>query len=343
LNGARVPDVSPGADPLGRARLRVLLVSVALAALGYLAFSLWGGWRDVVAALLRAGAAGLAALLGLSLLNYLLRFCRWQIYLRRLGSRIGWRHSMAIYLAGFALTTTPGKAGEAVRGVFLKRLGTPHVASLAAFVSERFSDLVAITAIAALGMADHPAMRPLMGLALAACLAILLLLGAGDALAALQQRTGGSTSRAGRALHHALTLARAARECHRMRVLVPATALSLLAWACEAWAFHLLLGWLGMPGPWQFSFFVYAIGMLAGALSFLPGGLGGTEAVMVGLLWWAGHPQPDAIAATLLIRVCTLWFAVALGVAALPVVTRLTRRRERAAQVADGIATRGSA
>jgi uncharacterized protein (TIRG00374 family) len=59
--------------------------------------------------------------------------------------------------------------------------------------------------------------------------------------------------------------------------------------------------------------FVYALAMLAGAVSFMPGGLGGAEAVMVGLLVWKGMNSADAVAATVLIRLATLWFAVAIG------------------------------
>lgn len=59
---------------------------------------------------------------------------------------------------------------------------------------------------------------------------------------------------------------------------------------------------------------IYAIAVLAaGALSFLPGGLGGTEAVMGVLLIAFGTDSATAVAITLLCRIATLWFAVALG------------------------------
>lgn len=58
---------------------------------------------------------------------------------------------------------------------------------------------------------------------------------------------------------------------------------------------------------------IYAIAVLAGALSFLPGGLGGTEAVMGVLLVAFGADGATAVAITLLCRLATLWFAVALG------------------------------
>lgn len=53
--------------------------------------------------------------------------------------------------------------------------------------------------------------------------------------------------------------------------------------------------------------------MLAGALSFLPGGLGETGAVMGVLLVTFGANGAAAVAITLLCRIATLWFAVALG------------------------------
>ena len=66
--------------------------------------------------------------------------------------------------------------------------------------------------------------------------------------------------------------------------------------------------------------FIYALGTLAGALSFLPGGLVATEATLAVLLAAQGFPGVDpatadalAVASTLLIRLATLWFAVAVG------------------------------
>ena len=310
-----------GAERIVPTRIRWSLVfaSVALAAVAYLFFSVWAGWRDVTSAAARVGASGLAVLLALSALNYLLRFGRWQVYLRSLGARVPWADSLAVYVAGFALTTTPGKAGETIRSVFLRRRGVPYTTSLAAFVSEKLSDLIAIVLLSCIGLAEHPQARPVVILAVVACVGVLLFLAAADAL---ERRTRGSTSWLGRALHQGVDTVRAAQECHRPALIVPMTLLSVLAWSCEAWGFYLMLGWLGLAPSWTFAFFVYALSMLAGALSFLPAGLGGTEAVMLALLVLAGQPHADAVAATVLIRLATLWFAVVLGIAALPLAAR---------------------
>jgi uncharacterized protein (TIRG00374 family) len=50
-----------------------------------------------------------------------------------------------------------------------------------------------------------------------------------------------------------------------------------------------------------------------GALSFLPGGLGSTEAVMTTLLVAHGFAVGNAVLVTLVCRLVTLWLAVLLG------------------------------
>ncbi len=74
---------------------------------------------------------------------------------------------------------------------------------------------------------------------------------------------------------------------------------------------------------------IYSVSVLAGAVSFIPGGLGSTEAVMVLLLTLVGADASTAVAATLICRFATLWFAVIIGAAALAVIevnTKIARR-----------------
>lgn len=303
-----------------------LIASIALAALGYLAFSLWGGWRDVLAAFAAVGFGGVLIALALSLLNYGLRFIRWQFYLTALGHPVPPVPSALIYLAGFSLTTTPGKAGEMLRGVFLKDRGMPYTHSTAAFLSERLSDLVAIVLLALVGVTLYPQGGSLVFVGLLAVGLGLLLLSRADLLASLADRFAEHPGRLVRTGHHLLRLLAEARRCHAPSLLLPATMLSLIAWSAEAYAFYLILHWMGMEVSASFAFSVYALSMLAGALSFLPGGLGGAEAVMVGLLLWKGMPEAQAIAATVVIRMATLWFAVVLGAMTLALGGRILRR-----------------
>jgi uncharacterized protein (TIRG00374 family) len=308
-----VSEAVPETSHLSGWRYRAVLLSVVGSALGYLAFSLWGGWQAVGAAVSEVGLVGRVIALFMSSVNYGLRFVRWQTYLKVLGHPMPWRPSLNIYLAGFALTTTPGKAGEALRGVLLKRWGVPYPQSFAAFFSERLSDLFAVVLLTLFGLSLYPQAWPMIVVGVALVAVGLTVLSQRRLLERITETVPAGGGKILGLLRHLLQVLVHAQHCHRLRLMLGLTALSVVAWSAEALAFDWILKWMGADIPLTFAVFVYALAMLAGAVSFMPGGLGGAEAVMVGLLVWKGMDGADAVAATVLIRLATLWFAVAIG------------------------------
>jgi len=111
----------------------------------------------------------------LSLLSYFLRFARWHHFIGALGHRVPIFRNLEIYLAAFALTLTPGKAGETIRSVYLYPYGVSYPHSIGAFVSEQLLDLVAVGALASLAVSMFPKQRLWMFTAIA-CIAIVILL-----------------------------------------------------------------------------------------------------------------------------------------------------------------------
>jgi glycosyltransferase 2 family protein len=298
------------AEPVTAKWLKAIVISAVLAAASYLAAVLWVGRVEVGAALKLIEADTLLALLALSSLNYGLRFARWHYYLRALGSGISIRNDLRIYLGGFALTTTPGKAGEMARSLWLRPYGVPAAASLAAFLAERLQDFLAIALLSSLGASLYRGAHWLLTASFALVVAaIIVLQGAAIVEPVLRWLAG----RRGR-------LVNAVRRLSEILLLALLT--GLLAWGAEALALYVLLQVLGHPLPPPTAVSIYALSMLAGALSFMPGGLGGSEATMIVLLRMFGAPLPIAVSATLIIRLTTLWFAVLLGIAALSIRTK---------------------
>jgi conserved hypothetical protein len=298
--------------------LRALILSVVAAAVGYLAFSLWGGWQDVLAALRQVSWPVLLLLLLLSLVNYGLRFARWQHYLSLFGHRVPWLRSLRIYLGGFALTTTPGKAGEALRCVLLQPLGVSWPHSLAALLAERLGDLVAILLLAAIGLSAYPQGRGVMLFMTVVLLLLLLFIQQRRWLEQLDQWLRRRFS--GRAAALAAGLIETMLHSSRLfslPLLVYSAVLGVVAWGAEGVAFYYLIQVLGTDLDLPTALFIYAFSMLVGAVSFLPGGLGGAELAMVTLLTLHGMSPGVAVAATVIIRLATLWFAVLLGAVAL--------------------------
>jgi len=298
--------------------MRGLTLSVVLAVVGYFLFTLWGGVNEVRESLSHVGWLELTWLLLLSLLNYLLRFVRWRTFLLRLGYQLPEAANFRIYISGFALTTTPGKAGEALRSVLLKPLGVAYPHSLAALLAERLGDLMAVLLLACVGLYAYEPARPVV-----AAVAMGFILG----LWLLQQHSllgrfeSWLTQRFQQRLAHLISgfidTLRHSGGLLSLPLLGYSLGLGLIAWGAEGVAFYYLLQVMGAEITLTMALFIYAFAMLVGAISFLPGGLGGAEVTMTGLLLINGMESASAVAATLVIRLTTLWFAVVLGMLAM--------------------------
>jgi uncharacterized protein (TIRG00374 family) len=270
-----------------------------------------------------------AAALGLALANYAIRFARWQFYLRRQSAAVPRGASALVFGAGLSLAITPGKVGELVKSYLLRALyGIPAARTAPIVVAERVTDLIALLLLAVAGVAAY-GMSATLVIAASALIAagLVLLAWPRPTLALLELAT--ASARLSRFRDPLRAMYRGVAALCRPGSLAVASALAVPAWGCECVGFALIAN--GFPGarvglgP---AMAIYALTTIAGALSFLPGGLGVTEAAMATLLVRSsGLDRSAALDATLLTRLATLWFAVALGLGCLAA----ARRRVRAA------------
>ena len=301
-------------EDLKQRLIRPLLWSTLAAMVIYGGSAIVSDLNAVGASIAKLGMIGWVIILGLSLINYGLRFVRWEIYLRRLQSRIPVLRSLAYYLGGFAFTTTPGKAGEAVRSLYLKRHGVAYVHSLAAFFTERFVDLVAMVLLALVAALTFPDFQWPVLVITTLVIALLPLIHAKSLRTFLDRQLHRLPSEKFRTFgSHLLELLRSASTLLRSGPLYAGIVLALVAWGAEGVAFHVILQALDIDTSLGLAVGIYSVSVLVGAVSFIPGGLGSTEAVMVLLLKLVGADTPTAVAATLICRLATLWFAVIIG------------------------------
>jgi glycosyltransferase 2 family protein len=299
---------------------------VLLFALGFAATAVWaGGWRTWQT-LLSVPPAILPVLLGLSTLNYVMRGARWLLFSRALGLRVPPMRNALYYVAGFSMTTSPGKVGEALRLWLLNRHhGCRYDRTAALLVGDRLADAVSTTLVVAItvGWFSHYVWMAVVAVLAVSGLAGIwlrpgLLLRCIDALYARVRRWPRMFVRARRAV-------RALWQLAYPRVFGTALLLGAIGWFSEGMSFYVVLHALGATLHPLACVFIFAFAMMVGAISVLPGGLGSTEATMIGLLATQNVPFDVAVVATAVVRVTTLWFAVALGLLALPMA--LGRRR----------------
>ena len=105
------------------------------------------------------------------------------------------------------------------------------------------------------------------------------------------------------------------------RPLLLAILIGLISWSGECGALFFVYAGLGITMSVDLfikSMFILAVSSLVGSASGLPGGLGTADGSMLGLTHLLiTSSKAIAGAATLLIRLCTLWFGLGLGVIAL--------------------------
>ncbi len=275
----------------------------------------------------------MAAALGLALCNYALRFVRWSLYLRTASIELPIGLSAKIFLSGFALSVTPGKLGELVKSYLIREYKSVPIAKSAPLVvGERVTDLTALLVLGVIGVASYQVAQEMVVVGIAVVGGGLVVL-AWPALATLCIRILSVPRFLRRFRKPLLDFYQGLRHLLRPWPLMWATSLGVVAWLAECVGFALILS--AFPGtdiPLALAILIYATTTIAGALSFLPGGLLVTEAAMTLLLVEAarGVDEPTAVAATLLIRLATLWFAVVIGLVALTALRRGSGKADRA-------------
>jgi uncharacterized membrane protein YbhN (UPF0104 family) len=302
-----------------------VLLGVAVGVAVYVALSVWADASAVKDALAGFSWAAFAAALGLTTVNYVIRFARWHYYLGVLELEVPLGESLLVFLAGFSLTVTPGKLGEAVKALLLRESrGISAVRTAPIVIAERLTDLVGCLLLAAIGAFTFDVNRTFLlvvtGLILGG-LGVISIEPLARACLALLTRlpgVGRFAPKLGMFYETTATLVRPGP-------LLLAVVLAVACWYCECLGFWLIVR--GFPGAHIDLFaatFIYAAMTLAGAMSFLPGGLGVTEAGMLALLgkFASGAGRGVALAATFLTRLATLWFAVVIGLGALVLFAR---------------------
>ncbi len=286
---------------------QLLLVLGMVATLYAAALLVWGESPRTSLAVLWSSVGLQAA--ALCILNYVLRGIRWRLWMAHYGRHFGWIEGLRLYLAGYSFTPTPGNVGEAVRGLMLVNKPLRTAQGLAIFGAERLADLTCLLVLCTPAVAwglTHDAVQAVPGLMLGIlCAGMVVLAVTAAVFAKYRQR-----------LFRRFPWLLEAWLCLSVRPLLW-FGLTFCAWAAQGLAVWLVCRAMDVHMPVVTAAGFYALAMVAGALSALPAGLGGMEAVLTGLLVLQGAPAGQALAITVLVRLLTLWLAVAIGIVSL--------------------------
>lgn len=298
--------------------IKRLIPGLILGFIVLIGLALLGDLREVSQSLLHFRWEFFLVAIALTLFNYTLRFLKWHFYLGQVGVRgLSWPQSLRMFVAGFPLAVTPGKVGEALKGIWLNRMcKIPVGRGVSVVVAERISDGLAVMILSLAGIFAYPRYWPAFAIILTILLLIIILSQIRPA-ALFLLRTGEKLPFVNRLAHGLHEFYEGSYSLFRPGATLLAVTLGTISWLGEGIGFYFILIGLGMtPSPQLMAsaIFVLAFSTAIGAASALPGGLGAAEVSIAGMLTLTLGASPAiATSATVLIRLATLWLGVGLG------------------------------
>lgn len=294
-----------------------LLLGIVLGVGVYAVGSIYIGFDKISSSLASFNYWFFVPVLALTLTNYFLRYLKWAFYLRVLKITVPFGQNFTIFLGGLSMVVTPGKIGELLKSYLLKTAqNIPMTRTAPIVMAERITDLIALILLMVTGFFTFR--LGLSALLIISSLIILfLIIISSKQLSMSILKTLGHLPLLSRISHRLEEFYDHTAAIFRLGPLAIATFLSIASWSCECIGTYLVLkGFANTQVSILLATFIYSATTLGGLPT--PGGIGLTDGGMAFLLNSIGQISIGiAGAATLLIRLCTLWFAVLVGSIAL--------------------------
>lgn len=303
-----------------------ILLSVSFGALVFLGFSIYADFGNLLIAFSKFNWYWLPVVFALSFGNYMVRFLKWQYYLKILNIKIKPYKSLLVFFSSFIMSVTPGKMGEVLKSFLLKEeTGTPVSVSAPIILAERITDFLSIVILCLIGAIVFDYGR---GIVIATGVAFILLTVLLSSKS-ISHKIISIFSKIKYTANHTEKLYSAYDSIYvliKLKPLLLIVLVSTVAWFLECLGFYVVLNVFSKVSNIEVSIlsatFIYGFSTLIGAIAMLPGGLGATEASLTGLLVFLKIPKDISVASTIIIRVATLWFAVILGIIAVQVLNK---------------------
>ena len=291
-----------------------ILISLAVGGLIYLLFTVYADYKDVAQAFEEFNWLLLPLLLFLSLLNYFVRFLKWDYYLNILHVKVKKIDSFAVFMSGLIMSVTPGKMGEVLKSYLVKEISNTPISKTAPIIFvERITDSISLMFIALIGAYVFNYGRIIVvTVSIFFLFLVIVLSNKKIAMPVLKFFEKSKYLK-----KHLVSIHSAYESSYQMLRPLPLIymiLLSLVAWSFECWGYHIILVNFGVDVSFLWASFSYAFAIILGAISMLPGGLGATEGSLTFMLVQVGCSKNIAVASTFIVRAVTLWFAIFVGI-----------------------------
>lgn len=287
----------------------VLIIALAIGV--YVAMGIYADFSQLARVITGFEWAYLVALLGLTTAGYLLRYLKWDLFLKKAGVALPAKQNLFVFFSGLAMIVTPGKIGEIWKGWLIRDIsGDSLNKTVPVVVLDRITDVLSLILLSAVGILSYREGVPLLA-ALLVCIAGFYVAVRSEPISArmlgVLERHAGKYAPDAKAMHTTF------EQTMEPATLLGLSALNALAWFCECLGLYVVVMGFHEQISVTLATFIFSFASLAGGVSMIPGGIGLAEATITGFLQVYGLDAASAIGIALVVRFGTLWYGVLLG------------------------------
>jgi uncharacterized protein (TIRG00374 family) len=294
-----------------------VIISVVIAGVLYLAFTIYADFTQVINAFGNFNLLLLPLLLFLSFLNYFTRFLKWDYYLSVVKVKMKKIDSLSTFMSGLIMSVTPAKLGEVLKSVLVKEItGEPISKTAPIILAERVTDFLSLLLIAIAGAYVFKYGGNIT-IIVAVFFVILIIIISNKKIALPIINLSERIPLIKKYIHNIHSAYKSSYQLLKLKPLILMTILSLISWGFECLGYYFILVNFDVDFGLLWASFSYSFSTIIGAISMLPGGLGLTEGSLTYLLMEKGITADISVATTFIVRAVTLWFAVLVGIISL--------------------------
>lgn len=291
-----------------------VIAALVVSAIVFLAIAFAGGFSSVVRIILSTNPyiyllAILAVFAGL-----MLRYIKWAYYLKRLGLKVSSWKNMAVYLSLYSMDITPGKFGRVLAAYTLNRITNIKFMNIVPIVTmDIFSDFLG-TAIVALGAAIYFHQYVLYVIIIDVVLLLPFAFILNKWVFNKFKVLLGKYNFIEKFTIYGEEYYTSQSVLNSPKVYAVSIIFTVPASVLNAMALYLTIMALGFHISVAASMFTFASTQIFGMISAVPGNIGVTDGTLTAILSSSLRlPADVSSAATILVRIATMWFGVALG------------------------------
>jgi uncharacterized protein (TIRG00374 family) len=291
-----------------------IIIAFAASFLVFFGIAWFGGINKVLTIMATSNLSIYALAFIMVFCGYMLRFVKWNYYIRKLGLKVPLRKNMVVYLSLYSMNITPGKLGRVLVAYTLNRLTKKKTSNLLPIVTlDIFTDFLGVGALALIAaIYFHTYVMYIVAIDIVLMLPFLFVVS--DWFYNLIKKIIKNERVLRMFTLYGDEYFASQSVLNTPKVYLVSFAVSLPAAFLNSMALYFSLLAIGFIPHIAASAFIESSSMVLGMVTAIPGNIGVTDGALVAFIGSAfGTNSAISSAVTIMTRLATLWFGVIAG------------------------------